>query len=92
MRQITTYIIHSSIISYITTLSRHPHAELLWVPRLHENSPRPCELTHQSLSAANARNDATARYTLHDILGIPGYEMAVVDDVLFAFDKLSLVC
>lgn len=69
-------------------MCRHPHAELPRVPRLHKHGPRPCELAHQTFSAADAGNDASARYALHNVFAIPGHQVAVVDDVLLAFNEL----
>lgn len=80
-----------SSLSYIRTMCCHPHAKLCRVPRLHKDRPWACELANQALSAAETRNDTTARYTLHHVFTIPGHEMAVIDDVLFTFDELFLV-
>ena len=67
----------------------HPSCEFLRIPRLHEHGPRARKLAHQTLSTADARDDASARHALHHIFAVPGYEMPVVDDVFFAFDELS---
>ena len=66
----------------------HPCRELLGVPSLHEDRPRARKLADQAFPAADAGNDASARHTLHHVLAVPGHEVAVVDDVLFAFHKL----
>ena len=66
----------------------HPYRELSRIPSLHEDRPRAGKLADQAFSTADAGNDASARHALHHVLAVPGYEMAVVDDVLFAFDEL----
>lgn len=70
----------------------HPCRKLLGVPSLHEHRPRAGKLADQAFSTTDARDDASARYTLHDVFAVPGYEMAVVDDVFFAFHKLRPHC
>lgn len=70
----------------------HPSCEFLRISRLHEYGPRARKLAHQAFSAADARDDAPARHALHHVLAVPGYEMAVVDDVFLAFDELSFLC
>lgn len=50
---------------------------------------RTCELAHQALAGAEIADDAAARNTLEDILAVPGDEVAVVDDVFFAFAELA---
>ena len=69
----------------------HPSSKSRWVPRLHKHRSWTRELADQTLSAADTRDDATASYTFHDILAIPSHEMTVVNDILFAFDKLLIV-
>ena len=58
------------------------------IPRLHEYRPGARELTNQSLARADTGNDTPRRHTLEYVFAVPGYEMAVVYDVFFAFDKL----
>lgn len=54
------------------------------VPRLQENSPGPRKLAHQALAAGEAGHNTTGRDALHNVLGVPGDEVAVVHDVLLA--------
>lgn len=56
---------------------------------MHEHSSRSGKLAHQTFSAADAGDNASACYTFHDVFAVPGDEMAVIDDVLFAFHKLG---
>ena len=66
----------------------HPCREFLGVPSLHKHRPRARKLADQAFATADAGNDASARHTLHHVLAVPGHEVAVVDDVLFAFHEL----
>ena len=66
----------------------HPCCEFPGIPSLHEYRPRARELADQAFATADAGNDASARHTLHHVLAVPGHEMAVVDNVLFAFHEL----
>ena len=65
--------------------SPHIHSERGRIPRLHEDRPRTGELAHQPFARADAGDDTPARHALQDVLAIPGYEVAVVDDVFLAF-------
>ena len=66
----------------------HPHGERCWVPCLQEYGPRPGEFTDKTFTRADTRDDAAACDTFHDVFAVPGDEMAVVDDVLFAILEL----
>jgi len=70
------------------SMCRHPHVELSRVPRLHKHRPRPREFANQAFSTADARNDAPACYTLHDVFAVPSHKVTVIDDVLLTFDEL----
>lgn len=67
----------------------HPRRKFLGVPRLHEHRPWARKLADQAFSTADTGYNASARYALHHILAVPGYEMAIVDDVFLAFHKLN---
>ena len=69
----------------------HPSREFLRIPRLHEHRPRPRKLADHAFATADAGDDAPTRHALHHILTVPGYEMAVVDDVFLAFDELHFL-
>jgi hypothetical protein len=48
------------------------------------------EFADHAFTGADVANDATTCDPLEDILAVPGYQMSVVDDVLFAFSELLL--
>lgn len=52
--------------------------------------PWTSKLAHQALVGAQIANYATTGNTLQDVLGIPCNQVAVIDDVLFAW--LELIC
>ena len=66
----------------------NPCRESRSVPRLHEHCTWTCKLADQPFSAADTRDDATARNPLHDILTIPSDKMTVVNVILFTLNKL----
>jgi hypothetical protein len=48
-----------------------------------------CEFTNETLAGAHVADDSTAGDALHDVAAVPGDQVAVVNDVLFAFTELS---
>lgn len=58
------------------------------VPRLDEHRPWPGEFAHQALPRREARDDAARSDPLHHVLGIPGDQVAIVDNVLFSIIEL----
>lgn len=51
-------------------------------------SLRTSEFAHQPFTRAEIADDAAARDALEDVFAVPGDEVAVVDDVFFAFAEL----
>lgn len=76
-----------SIIRYVhvdlrlSSMGSHPHRKRSRVAGLHEDSPRPRKFTNQTLTRANAGDDAPTGHSFHDIFAIPRYQVAVVDYV-----------
>ena len=66
----------------------HPHGESGRVARLHEDGAGTGEFADEPLAGADTRDDAAARDALHDVLAVPGDEVAVVDDVFFFWLEL----
>lgn len=58
------------------------------IPRLKENSAGASKLAHETFTRSEASDDAAASDTLHDVLEVPGDEVAVVDDVLLAVGEV----
>lgn len=77
-------------VSCIGSMCSHPHTKLRWVPRLHKYRPRSCEFADKTFPTADTGDDASASHALHDVFGVPGDQMAVVDDILFAFFELHV--
>ena len=71
-----------------TSMSCHIQSKLVRVSRLHEDRPWPSKLAHKAFTCAHIAYDTAARNSFEDIIAIPCYEMAVVDDVLLAFAEL----
>jgi hypothetical protein len=69
-------------------LPGRPSHERLGIPRLHVDGPRPGELAHQTLTRRDAGDDTARSNPLENVFAIPGDEVAVVDDVAFAFGEL----
>lgn len=69
-------------------ISSQPLRKGLWIPRLHEHRSRPSELAHQSLSRTQGRYHTSRSHALEHVLAVPGYEVSVVDYVLFVFLEL----
>lgn len=61
------------------------------VSRLQVQRSWTSEATDQSFAGTESGDDAARSRALHPVLAVPGYEVAVVDEVLFAFDELSLI-
>lgn len=66
----------------LRSMSAHPHGESSRVAGLHEHCSRASELAYQTFARADAGDYTTTRNTLHDILTVPGDEVAVIDNVL----------
>ena len=66
-------------------MRRHISGERSRIPRLQENSPGAGELAHQAFSGAHSADQATRSHALENILAGPGHQVAVIDDVAFAF-------
>jgi len=67
-----------------STIHRHGHR----VASLHEDSSRPHKLAHKAFAGSQIADNAARRNALKRVLAVPRDEMAVVDDVLFAFAEL----
>ena len=72
----------------IRRVGSQPRRKRLRIPRLHENRPRACELTNQTLPGHHIRYDAAGCDALEDVLAVPRNEVTVVDDVLLVFLQL----
>jgi hypothetical protein len=59
------------------------------VSSLHIDGTGSGELADETLGRSHAADDATRCHTLHDILGIPGNQVAVIHNVFLAIDKLQ---
>ena len=59
------------------------------IPGLHEDGAGTGELTHETLTTRESGNNTTTGDTFHDVLAVPGDQMIVVNDVLFAVDQLD---
>lgn len=66
----------------------HLTSEGVQIPRLEVNSPRTLEFASKTFPRTQARNDATRRNTLHVVLAIPSYKMAIVNIILLALCQL----
>ncbi len=69
-------------------LPRRPSNKSLRIPRLHVDCPGTGEFAHQPLTGRDAGDDAAGGHALEYVLAVPGDEVAVVDDVAFAFHEL----
>ena len=58
------------------------------ISSLDEDRPRPAKLAHQAFTRGEAGYDTTRCHPLHHVLAVPGDQVSVVDDVLFAFSEL----
>lgn len=86
---LTTYALNTAgLLLRWCRLPRRPSNESLWIPRLHVNRPRTGKLAYQPFARRDARDDATRGDTLENVFAIPGNEVAIVDDVAFAFNEL----
>lgn len=66
----------------------HILRKLHWIPRLHEHRAGTRELADQTFARTHIANDSSTCDPLQDIRAIPGDEVSVIDDVLFAFSEL----
>ena len=76
----------SNIIHHDNTIGRTHR-----IPRLDKDGARASELADEALCRRQTRDDTTRCHPFHDILGIPGDEVAIVNDVLLSIDKLIAV-
>lgn len=63
-------------------MGTQPGSKSSRIPCLHEDSARTREFTNESFTTAEAGDDTAGSRALEDVVAVPGYEMAVVDDVL----------
>ena len=68
-----------------STIHRHSHR----IASLHEDSSRPHKLAHKAFAGSQIADNAARRNPLERVLAVPRDEMAVVDDVFFAFAELA---
>jgi hypothetical protein len=66
------------------------HSHRHRIASLHENSSRTCEFAHQAFASSQVANNAARRNPLERVLAVPRDQVAVVDDVFFAFAELSV--
>ena len=66
----------------------HPSCELCGVPGLHEDCARSSEFAHEAFAGREVRHHAATGDTLHDVLQVPRYQLAVVDNILLVWLKL----
>ena len=67
-----------------STIHRHGYR----VASLHEDRTRPHKLAHKAFAGSQIADNAARRNPLERVLAVPRDEVAVVDDVLFAFAEL----
>ena len=79
---------HKSLLHLLHGRPTHIRCKCRRVPGLHIHRAGPCKSADEPFSRRHTRDKAAARHALHDVFTAPGYEMAVVNDVSFAFDKL----
>ena len=65
--------------------------EALRIPGLDEDSAGTCELAYQAFTRSHATDDTTRGNALENVLGVPGNEMAVVDNVSLTILELILL-
>jgi hypothetical protein len=66
--------------------SIHGHSHR--IASLHEYSSRTHKFAHKTFAGSQIADNAARRNPLERVLAVPRDEMAVVDDVLFAFAEL----
>jgi hypothetical protein len=72
-----------------SSIGCNPLNKRLGIPGLHINRSWSGKLTHQAFAGAHARHHSARGDALHDVFAAPGYEMAVVDNVFLAINKLD---
>ena len=68
-----------------STIHGHGHR----VASLHKHGSRTHKLAHKAFAGSQIADNAARRDPLERVLAVPRDEMAVVDDVLFAFAELA---
>jgi hypothetical protein len=68
-----------------STIHRHSHR----IASLHKHSSRTHKLAHKTFAGSQIADNAARRNPLERVLAVPRNEVAVVDDVLFAFAELK---
>lgn len=63
-------------------MSRHILRKRRRIARLNKHRPRTRKLAHQPFPCTEITDNPARRYSLEDILAVPGYEVSVVDDIL----------
>lgn len=56
---------------------------------LDEYRARSGEFAHEAFRRRKTGDKTTRSYSLEHIFGVPGYQVAIVDNVLLSFNKLS---
>ena len=67
----------------------HGHGQR--IASLHKHSSRSHKLAHKPFAGSQIADNAARRNPLERVLAVPRDEMAVVDDILFAFAELAIV-
>lgn len=71
-------------------MSRHPLRKRTRIPCLHKHGSRTSKLAHETFARRHGTHDAAAGHALQDVLAVPRYEMAVVDDVFLVGSELNI--
>lgn len=76
-------------VASLDTGQRLPGLATYRIPGLDVDGARSRELTDEALTGCESGDDAAARDALEDVFCVPGDEVTVVDNILFAFGELQ---
>lgn len=61
------------------------------IASLHKHGAGTREFAHQTFARAHVADDAATRHSFEDVVAVPRDQVAIVDDVFFAFPELGRV-
>lgn len=67
----------------------HPQPKCRRIPCLNEHCARARKFAHKTFSCSHSGHNTARCHPLQNVLGIPGYEMAIVDNIPLIFNQLE---
>jgi hypothetical protein len=67
----------------------HPKPKCRRISCLNEHCARACKLAHKTFSCSHSGHNTARCHPFQNVLGVPGHEMPIVDDIPLIFNQLE---